>query len=271
MQINKIIWWVVAEKNWRKVDLKNPDKIFYIEIWDKGIYIYDKKNQWLGWLPTWSSWKIVSLLSWWIDSPVASYLMMKRWAEIIFLHAYFKWIDTQWQTKEKIIKIAHKLAQYQWKTKIYFVIMEPILNQILDKVPPKRRMLIFKRSIVKIANKLAKKERALAITMWDSLAQVASQTLENINVIYEASKLPVLSPLIAFDKTQVIDLAKQIWTYNISIIPCTDLCSKISYKHPETKGNLETAKKFDIKIPESLDVEIVKIEADNLNTKFSTI
>lgn len=259
MEINKIIWWEINQKLWIKIDIKNPEKIFYIEIWDKWIYIYDNKIIWLWWLPPWTSGRIVSLISGWIDSPVASYLMMKRWAKIVFLHAYFEWIDQNWQTKQKILELIKKLSEYQWKSKIYFVKMKPILNQILEKVPPKRRMLIFKRSIIKIANKIAEKENALAITMWDSLAQVASQTLENINVIYKASRLPILSPLIWFDKQQIIDLAKKIWTYDISIKPWNDLCSKISHKHPITKWNLELAEKYDIQIPENLDFEIIQV------------
>lgn len=244
-----------------KINLSNPEKTIFIEIWNKNIYLYFEKNNWLWWLPTGTSWKIISLLSGWIDSPVASWLLMKRWAEIIFLHWYTKKLDSNNTNKNKILQLVNILAKYQWKAKIYFIDVSHITRQIVENIPPKRRMLIFKRSLVKLWNEIAKKENALAICSWDSLAQVASQTLENINVIFSASEKPILTPLIWFDKLEIIQLSKKIGTYEISIQPSTDRCSKISHKHPITKWKIEIAKKLEEKINiYPLDYEIITIE-----------
>ena len=259
VEINKIIAsTLLKEFPHLKIDLKNAEKTIYIEIWQRQIYIYFEKHLWLWWLPVWTSGKWIVLLSWWIDSPVASYLMNKRWMKLIFFHAYNQRGDKNGKIKEKIIKLVKKLSEYNLESTLYLIPMCPIIDQIIEKTPPKWRILVFKRSIVRIANQIADKEKALAIISGDNLAQVASQTLENINTIYKVSKYPILPPLIWFDKDEIINLSKKIGTYDISIIPAEDLCSRIAHKHPITKASEEKIKKIDtIKIP---DIENINYE-----------
>ncbi len=253
MEISRILWADVLKNIWWKVNLHNPQMIIYIEIDNKHIYVYFERNKGLWWLPIWSSGKIVSLLSWWIDSPVASWLMMKRWAEVVLLHGYNERLDSTGITKEKIIKLTEKLAVYQWKIKLILFPVADITRWILDNVPLDYRMLIFKILLFKVANLVAIDTWALAITSGDNVWQVASQTLENLNVIYHFAEKVVLPPLLGYDKQEIVDLAKKIWTYDISVnIKCEDVCSRLASKHPVTKPNIYKVNKIIEKFDDNL-------------------
>lgn len=247
MQINQQVWWFIVQNLGKKVNLDNPELTLFIEVWAKQSYMYFEKIQWIWWLPIWTSWKVVCLISWWIDSPVAWYLMMKRWCEIILVHAFNKTLHPE-KVRDKIYKLAKKLSEYQPWLKLYMLPYQAMQQEIVDKIPEKQRMIMFKRSVLRTANMIAQKEKAKAIVLWDALAQVASQTLDNINVIYQASELAVLSPLISFDKQQIVDLAEKIWTYEISIIPYEDCCSLISSKNPQTKSRLSFIRNMENRI-----------------------
>ncbi len=243
MEISRYVWSRILERFKLKVDLHNPDFKVFIEIVNKNIYIYFEKKQWLWWLPIWSSWKIISLISWWIDSPVASWLMMKRGVEVVLLHGYNERLDIYWRTKEKIISLSKMLAKYQGKLKLYLFPVANITRWILDNVRDDYRMIFFKIFLMKIADLVADMENAWWITTWDNLAQVASQTLENLNLIYSFSDRIILSPLLWYDKLEIISLAKKIGTYDISAnVKCEDVCSKISSKHPQTKWKVDYVK-----------------------------
>lgn len=245
LEISSTIWSKVVAELSKKVNLSNPEIILYCEIWNKATYLYTGKIIWLWWMPASSSWKVVSLLSWWIDSPVASRLMMKRWCEIIFFHAFTRTISVK-QLIKKIENLVLLLKDYQLTWKLYLFDFSNIQKPIIANIPDNYRMLVFKRSLIRIASRIAQNEWAKALVCWDSLGQVASQSLNNIQVIYSASEdFPILSPLISMDKNEIISISQMIWTYDISIQWKDDCCSLIAWNNPSTWWNLWKIKYYE--------------------------
>lgn len=182
--------------------------------------------------------KLIALISGGIDSPVAAWQMMDLGCKVILVH-FHNYTATDATVKEKIIKLAEVLSKYQPKIKLYLVPFKDIQTEIIKFVPSKMRMIITRRMMLRIASKILEKEKAKALITGDNLAQVASQTLENINVIYRAAKHTILTPLLGENKEDIIKTAKKIGTYELSILPYSDCCSFLVDKHPETKAKLE--------------------------------
>ncbi len=241
-----------------KVDLENPDVTCFIEIVENYAFLYLEKIRGQGGLPISASGKAVSLLSGGIDSPVASFLAMKRGVKVIFLH-FHAYPFASKASIEKAIKIVRILSDYQGKSKLYLIPFADIQKEILMKTQAKLRVILYRRFMLKIAEEIAKREKALGIFTGESIGQVASQTLENIKVIEETIELPVFRPLISQDKEEIIQKAKEIGTFDVSILPHQDCCSRFLPKHPETKSRVEdilkTEKKLNI---EKLVKEAVK-------------
>ncbi|WP_456468148.1 tRNA uracil 4-sulfurtransferase ThiI [Archaeoglobus sp.] len=244
VEINREVGGYLVEKTGKKVDLKNPDVTVWIEICDKEAYVYSERVEGIGGLPVGSAGKVVALISGGIDSPVAAYMMMKRGCEIVMAHFFNQTMHSP-KVREKIKLLAEKLAEYQGEVKLYMVPFKDIQMEIIKSTPPKLRMIVYRRSMMRMSNLIAEKEGCKAVVTGDSLSQVASQTLENLNVVYSASKLAVLPPLIGMDKEEIVSLARKIGTYEISIMPYEDCCSFMIAKHPETKARLEEVVKYE--------------------------
>ena len=230
-----------------KVDLSNPQKEIFIDVRNDQAFIYTEIIKGRGGLPVGASGKILVLISGGIDSPVASFLMNKRGCENIFLHFHSFPITSQ-RSQEKTREILNILKKFQPRIKIYFVPFADIQNYIKTTVEPKYRIILYRRSMIRIANKIAQSEKIKALVTGEALGQVSSQTLDNIYVINQASCLPILRPLIGFDKEEIIKLAKDIDTYNISIEQCEDTCTLFTPKHPATQAELETIQAIENKI-----------------------
>jgi len=269
MEVNQMVGEYVVQKTGKKVNLKDPNVTIFIEICEKEAYIYLEKIQGVGGLPIIPSEKVVCLLSGGIDSAVASFLMMKRGCKVIFLHFFNKTIHSSF-VRKKIEKVVEKLASYQLKSKLYMIPFESIQKEIIKKVPGKQRMIVYRRYMMRIADKIARMEKAKAIVTGDSVAQVASQTLDNLRVIYDVSSFPVLSPLIGFDKEDTIKIAKDIGTYEISIIPYEDCCSFMIAKHPETKGKVKEIERLEneLEIEELIDEAVKNAETLVIHPKW---
>ena len=244
MEVNKVIGELISSKLKKEVKLKNQDLTIWIEICEKEAFLCTERYEGIGGLPVSCSGKVVSLISGGIDSPVASFLFMKRGCKVIFVHFWNETITTR-ASLNKVKEIAKKLNEIQLKSKVYLVPFKEIQKEIVKKIPSKYRMLIYRRIMMKIANQIAKREGALGIVTGDSLGQVASQTLENLNCIYDASDLPVFTPLIGMDKEEIIKISKFIETYDLSILPSEDCCSFMIAPHPETKGDVKILRKFE--------------------------
>jgi thiamine biosynthesis protein ThiI len=228
----------------RKVNLSKPDVKIYVEVRDNDTYIYTKKFKGLGGLPVSSSGKVVSLISGGIDSPVASWFAMKRGCKVVFVHFHSYPLLSK-VSVEKTKKLVEILSQYQGKSKLYSIPFAEIQGRIKALAPEKLRIVLYRRFMFKIAEEIAKKEGAKALVTGESLAQVSSQTLDNILAIEEAASLPILRPLIAMDKSEIIEIAKRIKTYDISIIPQDDCCTLFVPKHPTTRAKVEIVKEIE--------------------------
>ncbi len=257
IRVNNMVGEFIIEKLKKKVDMKNPDINIFIEIGEKEAFVYTEKIKGIGGLPVGVSGKIMCSLSGGIDSPVASFLMMKRGCEVVFVHI-FNDTQTDILAQEKIKEIVKELTKFQLKSKLYVVPFGKIQKQIIINVPSKFRMIVYRRFMMKIINEIAKKEKAKAIVTGDSVGQVASQTLENLNSIYDAAKFPIFAPLAGMNKEEIINLAKRIKTFDISIKPYPDCCSFMIAQHPETKSNLKTIKEIGIKQSKKLIRDAVK-------------
>lgn len=236
-EINYKVGEYVLENTKLKVDVHNPNLEVVVDIGNKNCFIYFEKIKGVGGLPVGTAGKLISLLSGGIDSPVASMTMMKRGAKTIFVHFKNKTISNN-ADNDKIEKLVETLNHFQGKSKLYVVPFEEFQKEIIAKIPSKNRMIIYRRMMFKLAEIIAKKENAKGFITGDSLSQVASQTIDNINVIYNAANLPIFPPLIGMNKQEIIDLAKRINTYETSIIPYQDCCSFLIAKHPETRAQL---------------------------------
>jgi thiamine biosynthesis protein ThiI len=246
-QVNAQIGDVVNEATKWKVDLSNPVLTFYIEVAEKNAFIYTEKIQGLGGLPVGVSGRVICLLSGGIDSPVAAWHMMKRGCAVTFVHFH----TYTSKIEEKIDSIVKVLNRYQFSSRVYYVPFFDAQERIIENVTPEMRIVVFRKFMMRFAEELAKKEHASAIVTGDNVAQVASQTLENLRTIYSSMTYPVLAPLVGFDKKEIIEIAQAISTYQFSILPYNDCCSALVAKHPKTKSRLEDMKE----IEKLIDVE----------------
>lgn len=230
-----------------KVDLENPDIVLYVEITERYVFLYTEKIAGPGGLPAGISGKAISLISGGIDSPVASYYLMKRGVLNIFVH-FFANQQGYLQSLEKVRELIAVLKKFQFSAKVYFVPFSDIQKAILLKTQADLRVVIYRRFMLRISQVIAEKEKAKAIITGESVGQVASQTLDNMAVIEEVCSLPILRPLAGMDKIEIIDMAKKIGTFDISILPHLDCCSMFVPKHPQTKANLKKVQKQEKKV-----------------------
>ncbi len=227
--------------------MENPDLCCYIELLNKEALVYFNRIEGPGGLPNGCAGKILMLISGGIDSPVAAYKLMKRGAKLIFIH-FHNYPATSIASQEKVKKLISILNDYQYDSKIYMVPFLEIQQQLVKKIPQEFLVIFYRRFMLKIAEIIAQKENCLAIGTGDALSQVASQTLDNINVISEATKMPIFRPLIGDDKEETIKIAKQINAFDISIQPHEDCCVFYIPEHPETHAELKEILKIEKKL-----------------------
>ncbi len=248
-----------------QVSMKEFDTELQIEILHKEKLFYLKERG-LGGMPSGVSGKIVTLLSAGFDSPVASFTLQKRGAFVLPIHFHSR-EKTGREPEKAVRELAKILSKYQGKLDLALVSVFPIQKHISKKAKDKLRIVLLRRSFMRLATLYAKKHSALALSTGDSLAQVASQTLENISVVSEATGMPVLRPLIGMNKQEIINLSKSIDTHNISAMPCEDTCALFVPKKPETKANLqevlEEERKLDLQNLEKLAIENMEIVSFN--------
>ncbi len=252
-----------------RVDLGNPEITLFIEIVDNYAFFYFEKIQGLGGLPVGVSEKAVVLLSGGIDSPVASFSIMRRGTQLIFVH-FTSYPFTKKTSVEKVKDIVELLNKYQFQSKLYLVPFTDIQKAILLKTKSRLRVILYRRFMVRIAEIIAKKEKAKALVTGENIGQVASQTLSNIATISEITSLPILRPLIGNDKDDIIQKAKEIGSFDISIQPGEDCCSMFLPKHPETKSNLAEVKteEKELDIEKLIEQALSNSKVVILNTKY---
>ena len=237
-QLNETLGDVVRKRFPVRVDLKNPELTLFVQILPKEAFVHVEKVPGPGGLPVGVAARVVALISGGIDSPVATYRMMRRGCLVTFVHFHgAPFLDRR--TQDKTREIVTLLTRFQYVSRLYMVAFGEIQQEVVVNVPAQYRVLLYRRLMARIAEHLAGLEGARALVTGESLGQVASQTLENLTVIEEAVKLPVLRPLIGMDKEEISEDAREIGTYEISIQPDQDCCTLFVPRHPATRATME--------------------------------
>jgi len=226
----------IANDSGLKVQYKNPDYTIHTEITMKNVLIYDQKHTGPSGLPIGSSGKVLVLLSGGIDSPVAAWLMMRRGCHVDYLHVHPFAKNTQAE-ESKMKRITALLDDYQYSSTLHLVPYTNYEMETMGKIPQKYELVFFKHYLVKLAERYCDTYGYDAIVLGDSLGQVASQTIENIKATNHGVRTLVFRPLISYNKEEIIDLAKRIGTFELSIEEYKDCCSILT-EHPETRTKL---------------------------------
>lgn len=240
MEIDRAVGEHIFEKLGRakKVSLKNPDCECFVMILDKLTLIASQKIQGLGGMPVGTGGKAMVLMSGGFDSPVAAWWLLKRGVQLRYAH-FHSAPYTSKASIEKVIALTEQLKKYGTATKMFLIPFADVQKEIMLRCPDKFRIILYRRFMLRIAEALAKKEKCLALVTGDSVGQVASQTLENILAVSEATTLPIFRPLIGMDKEEIMQKARMIGTYDISILPHDDCCTRLMPKKPETRAKLD--------------------------------
>ena len=221
-------------RNWT-VNLSHPELTIHVEaLTDEAFYFFGK-DRGPGGLPVGSSGRVVCLLSGGIDSPVAAWRMMRRGCRVLFVHFHSYPVLSR-ASQEKARELVANLTRFQYSSRLLLVPFGELQQQVILTVPPPLRVVIYRRLMMRIAERIAQRNRALALVTGEVVGQVASQTLENMTRITEVVTLPVLRPLIGMDKEEITAEAQRLGTYPISIIPDQDCCTLFTPKHPATKA-----------------------------------
>ncbi|MGC8934593.1 MAG: tRNA uracil 4-sulfurtransferase ThiI [Thermoproteota archaeon] len=246
MQLEEEVGAFLVSKYKAKVDLKNPMRKVYIEVTKGKAYVYLEKMQGPGGLPVGVAGKLISLISGGIDSPVASWLAMKRGAQLVYLH-FHPYESSEAVRDSKIKELILLLSEWGSSRKLYVASSSEFLLRSVSLSMPEYNLHLFKKLMFRVAEEVAKKENAKGIVTGDSLSQKASQTLEAMRVTDTGIGLPIIRPLLGYDKDETVSLAQKIGTYELSIKEYKDCCS-IMAKHPITKPNFNTFEKLEKEI-----------------------
>jgi thiamine biosynthesis protein ThiI len=239
-----------------KVRMKGAELEVYIEMLPDGAFVYVDRQRGLGGLPIGSSGLVACLLSGGIDSPVAAWRMQRRGCRVAFVHFHSQPFLNR-TSVEKATELAQLLARPQGKATLFLVPLGELQREIVTSAPMALRVVLYRRFMVRIAAALAAKVGAKALVTGESLGQVASQTLTNLTVIDDASPMAVLRPLVAFDKQEIIDEARRLGTFEISIQPDQDCCQLFTPRDPETHAKLAEVQAAEA----ALDVEALCADA----------
>ena len=240
----KVGSYILRSVETAKVDVHNPEVMIHIMIRLEGAYVYAIKEKGMGGYPLGIAGKSLCLLSGGIDSPVAAYLMMKRGVKLECIHFAAPPYTSQ-AVIDKIHDLLHVLNEYQPDIKLYVVPFTELERKIYEVAGPSYCVTVMRRMMMRIAERIANKHNDLILSSGESIGQVASQTLPSMKVIEECCHLPMVRPLACTDKSEFIQIAKDIGTYDISIRPFEDCCTIFTLKDPVTHPSLEVVNKIE--------------------------
>lgn len=247
-QIEREVGGLIKQaKNWR-VDLSHPALTIHIEMLSDHAFYFFGKEPGAGGLPTGTGGRIACLLSGGIDSPVAAYRLMRRGCTVLLIHFHSYPILSR-ASQDKVREIAALLTKSQLRSRLVLVPFGELQQQVVLAVPPELRVVIYRRLMVRIAERLALAWRARALVTGEVIGQVASQTLENLTVIAEATTMEILRPLVGMDKDEIMAEAAQIGTFPISIIPDQDCCQLFTPRHPATRARRDEVRRAEELLP----------------------
>ena len=246
-EINRQLGAAVKEQTGARVDLMNAEFTVIVEVLPRDAFFGFNKLPGPGGLPVGASGRVVALISGGFDSPVAAYRMMQRGCRVIFVHFH----SAPYQDKtsqEKVRELVSLLTRHQFQSRLYMVSFGEIQRQIVAAVARPLRVVLYRRMMLRIAEAIARKEKAKALVTGESLGQVASQTLDNMAVIQQAARLPILRPLVGMDKQEIVDQSRRIGTFDISSVPDQDCCQLFVPKHPATKARFDEVEADEAKL-----------------------
>lgn len=269
-EMNRLLGGYLLANSESRVDVRNPDLYVHVEIRSmQDTYIYGNDIAGAGGLPVGTSGRVLLLLSGGIDSPVAGYLALKRGVELHAIH-FHSYPYTSDRAKQKVIDLAKQLTNFGGKIRLHIVPFTEIQTEINKHCYESYTITIMRRFMLRIAEAVAKKNRALALVTGESLGQVASQTLESMTAINAVTNMPILRPVIGWDKTEIIEISKKIDTYETSILPYEDCCTIFTPKAPKTRPDIEVCEYLETKlnvdqlIQEAVDgVEVMDFSGQN--------
>lgn len=249
MQLNQLVGaHLCAFAPDKKVKMKDPDVKVHVEIIQGSAYVFSRSDRGIGGLPVGTAGKVVSLMSGGIDSPVATWKLMKRGAVVVGVH--FSGAPVTDDASEYIVDdLAHALAPAGGIGRIYTIPFGNYQKAIASECPPNLRIVLYRRLMFRVAQGIARIENAKALVTGESLGQVASQTLENIAAVNAVVDIPILRPLIGSDKLEIIDVAKQLGTFEISSRPADDCCTLFMPRSPETHARIKDCEAAEALVP----------------------
>ncbi len=247
-QIEREVGGRIKEARGWTVDLSNPEFTIHVEALTDEAFYYFGKELGAGGMPVGVSGRVACLLSGGIDSPVAAWRLMRRGCRVLLVHFHSYPILSR-ASQEKTRELARLLAQYQFHSRLFLVPFGEIQQQVTLSVPPPLRVVIYRRLMMRIAERIATDHRAQALVTGEVVGQVASQTLENLTSINEVVSMPVLRPLIGMDKDEITAEAQRLGTYPVSIIPDQDCCTLFTPRHPATKARARDVESAEATLP----------------------
>jgi len=253
---------IVARFGW-PVRLDHPEMTVTVEVLANQAFYSFGKERGAGGMPTGVSGRVACLMSGGIDSPVAAYRLMKRGCSVVPVH-FHSYPFLSRASQEKAREICEVLTRHQMRTSLKLVPFGELQRQIVLAVPPPLRVVIYRRLMLRIAERVARDCRAKALVTGEVIGQVASQTLENLTVIADAARMPILRPLVGMDKEEIVAEAIRIGTYDISIIPDQDCCQLFTPRSPETHARRWQVEAAEAKLPIE---EMVKAAVDGTVTE----
>ena len=266
MEVNRQVGAYLQERSQARVDLTGADLSCQIELVEGRALVSAERIPGPGGLPSRTGGKVAVLLSGGIDSPVAAWRIMRRGCGAVFIH-FHSFPHTNVESQQKAQQVGTLLAKYQVRARIHMVPFVDIQRRIMVETPLDTRVILYRRYMLRIAERIAIREKARALVTGDSLGQVASQTLENIDVISRAIQMPVLRPLVGMDKEEIVSVARRIGTYEISILPDQDCCSLFVPKHPETRATVARIDRIERDLDVSEEIERA-LEASELLVQY---
>ena len=247
-QIEREVGGRIKEARGWKVDLSNPELTIFVEALTDEAFYYFGKERGAGGLPAGTSGRVACLLSGGIDSPVAAFRVMRRGCRVLFVHFHSYPILSR-ASQEKVRELVTLLTRYQYDSRLMLVPFGEIQQQVVLSVAPPLRVVIYRRLMMRIAEAIARRNRAQALVTGEVVGQVASQTLENLSAINTVVRMPVLRPLVGTDKDEITAEAERLGTYEISIIPDQDCCTLFTPRHPVTKARMPDVERAEAGLP----------------------
>jgi thiamine biosynthesis protein ThiI len=241
-QIDRELGGAVQQATGVRVDLENPELTLFVEVLRDRIFYSFEKIPGPGGFPVGTSGRVLALLSGGIDSPVAAARMMKRGCRVLFVHFHAFPLQDH-TTIDKTRDLARILTRYQFRSRLILVPFGPVQQTIVAACPAPLRVVLYRRFMVRIAEALAARHRTKALVTGESLGQVASQTLDNISVIDESARGPILRPLVGMDKEEITKEARRIGTFDVSTLPDQDCCQLFVPRSPATAAKLDEVRR----------------------------